>query len=81
MMRIVLLVFVGFALFMGSLIFLVILPDKRETARVRSEQHSWCTDHGFDTASITEKHGSGKNSYTLDQVLCMDKDRRLILPE
>lgn len=81
MMRIVLLVFVGFALFMGSLIFLVILPDKRETQRVRAGQQTWCTEHGLDNANVTEKHGSGKNSYTLDQVLCMDKDRRLILPE
>jgi hypothetical protein len=81
MMRLFLLCVAGVVIPFSLLIFLVIIPEKREANRIRAEQRTWCTDHGYANASITEKHGSGKNSYTLDQVLCMDKDRRLILPE
>lgn len=40
----------------------------------------WCVDHGYSVAGISQTTSSGKLTMRIDQVMCMDDQRRMVFP-
>ena len=45
--------------------------------RVDGARRQWCRDHGYDVAGISKQSGK----FRVNEVVCIDDQRRLILPE